>query len=269
VRPFREAARRLVVLFLRVFFGYRARGAARVPKKGPCVIVSNHPSYFDPIFVGAALGRPVYFLAWSALFRAPLLGRIVRAFGAVPLDLDRPGPAAWRAALALLRRGEVVGIFPEGGRTIAPALMNPWKLGAARLACRSGAPIVPVAICGAEDVWPPGRRTPRPGRVSVRFFEPLFPGEARRRDRERERALARKAALLMERAIRRRRRAIARSKYSPQASGRDASEQRDPEEREGHRRDPDGRHGRDHAVAPEVLEDEVRHEEGRADRDQR
>src|SRR5688572_32938106 len=105
----------LIEAAFRVLFTYDCLGEEHVPARGPAVVASNHPSYLDPILLSLQVTRPIRFMAWEKLFNFPLLGALMRAFGAFPVD-TRPGQgrAAYEKARALLEAGEVVGLFPEG-----------------------------------------------------------------------------------------------------------------------------------------------------------
>ena len=127
-------------------------------------------------------------MAWEKPFRIPLLGAVMRAYGAVPVDMKRPGKDSFAEAVRILRRGEALGIFPEGGRTRGGQLMNPIKHGMARLAHLTGAPIVPATISGGRRVWPKKQFLPEPGPIRVTFHQPVRAaaggeGASRRRDR--------------------------------------------------------------------------------------
>lgn len=188
-RPLRDRLARVAAypLFL-LLHGLRWRGVGNVPSCGPAILASNHQSYLDPVLIGLCVQRHVVFLAWRYFYDRPVVGRLMRLCGAVPVDVDAPGPAALRAALATLERGQVVAIFPEGGRTKDGLLCEPHT-GVAALALRTGAPIVPVTIRGAFRAWPPGRMLPVPAPVAVHFGEPIAaaPRDARAGPGERDR----------------------------------------------------------------------------------
>jgi 1-acyl-sn-glycerol-3-phosphate acyltransferase len=162
----------IVHAFLRVFFTLEYRGAENVPERGPVVIAGNHPSYLDPVLIGLVLPRRVYFMAWDKLFTVPVLGAVIRQFGAFPVRLGTRDPNAFAAALEVLRSGKALGIFPEAGRSTG-GVMNPLKTGAARLAISAGAPIVPVTITGAYDAWPSSRLIPFPRKITVKYHAPI------------------------------------------------------------------------------------------------
>ncbi len=166
----------LVEALFRVLFTYECHGQERIPAQGPVVVAANHPSYLDPILLSLEAPRPIRFMAWDALFKVPLLGALMRAFGAFPVDIrSGRGRAAYETAKDLLADGEVVGIFPEGRRSRAGWMEPSLRVGAARLAWETGAVLVPASITGAYRAWPHFRALPRPARIKVRFHEPITP----------------------------------------------------------------------------------------------
>jgi 1-acyl-sn-glycerol-3-phosphate acyltransferase len=172
----------------RVLFTYDCLGEEHLPAQGPAVVAANHPSYLDPILLSLQAPRPIRFMAWDALFRVPLLGPLIRALGAFPVDV-RPGKGreAYEKARSLVQSGEVVGIFPEGKRSRTGWMETSLREGAARLAWETGAPLVPATIAGAYRAWPHFQSLPRPARIRVRFHPPIDP--ASYRDRPEEEAL--------------------------------------------------------------------------------
>src|SRR5438105_3240335 len=146
-RDMRRALIPLVEALFRVLFTYDCRGEENVPARGPAVIAANHPSYLDPLLLSLQVRRPIYFMAWDALFRVPLLGALMRAFGAFPVDIRRGrGREAYEKARALVMAGEVVGLFPEGQRSRAGRMEPRLREGAARLAWETGAVLVAAVL---------------------------------------------------------------------------------------------------------------------------
>src|SRR5690606_35888516 len=91
-------------------------GIENIPAAGPAIIACNHVSYLDPPLLGSALSRPVRFLGKYELFTIPALGAFLRSVQCLPVRRGSLDIRAVRASLAVLRRGEVLGIFPEGTR---------------------------------------------------------------------------------------------------------------------------------------------------------
>jgi 1-acyl-sn-glycerol-3-phosphate acyltransferase len=172
----RDALRAVLEVLFRVLFTYDCVGEEKIPAAGGAIICANHPSYLDPILLSLQVKRPILFMAWDALFRVPLLGGLVRLFGAFPVDTRLGhGHAAYEAARELVREGSLVGIFPEGRRSRAGWMEEKLRAGAARLALETGAPLVPATIRGAFRAWPYFRALPEPAKIHVRFHEPIDP----------------------------------------------------------------------------------------------
>src|ERR1051325_4961327 len=152
----------------RLWFKIEFYGVENIPPEGACLITPNHISYGDPIWLTIPIRRRIYYMAWDKPFRIPVLGLIMRVFGAFPVSLDSVDAAAQRAAKDILRDGRALVIFPEGGRTRTGKLM-PFKMGAFRFALTYGVPIVPVSIKGAEKIWPVGKAFPRAGKLTITY----------------------------------------------------------------------------------------------------
>lgn len=157
----------------RVLFRIEFHGVENIPREGACIIAPNHVSYADPIWITIPIKRRVYYMAWDKPFQIPVLGLMMRMFGAFPVNLDvAADTSAQREAIELLRSDRALVIFPEGGRTKTGKLM-PFKMGAFRLALAHGVPIVPVSIKGAEKIWPVGQILPRPGKLTITYHRPI------------------------------------------------------------------------------------------------
>ena len=158
-----------------LLLGYRARGIEHLPDAGGALLVVNHQSNFDPLFVGLPLQRPVSYMARSTLFPIPFIGWVLRNTYVVPIDREAARAGAIRDLVARLEHGFLVGIFPEGTRTHDGAL-GEFKPGFIALVRRSKLPIVAVGIAGAFEAYPRGH-LPRPGRVRLVFGIPWQPDE--------------------------------------------------------------------------------------------
>jgi 1-acyl-sn-glycerol-3-phosphate acyltransferase len=146
----------------------RVHGAARIPATGPLVLVANHSALVDgPLLFGLA-GRRAVFLVKREMFGGPLGGPL-RAIGQLPVRRGVADVASLRAAVAVLRGGGLVGVFPEGSR--GPGDVATAHHGAAWLARTAGAPVLPVAIRGTRRA-PGARRRLRP-QVDVLVGEPF------------------------------------------------------------------------------------------------
>ena len=163
-------------LVLRLLASVRVEGLENVPRSGPLIVVANHLSNTDPpLVVGwltPAVGRQMHILAKQSIFVGPL-GWFLRSQGVTPVRAGGSDIDAFRAARAILDRGEVLCIFPEGTRSHTGELGQP-KPGVAMLATRSGVPILPVGISGTDRFLGRGQRVPRlRSRIVVRVGRPF------------------------------------------------------------------------------------------------
>lgn len=159
---------------LHAYFRGRIYGAENVPQKGRLIVVANHASDFDPPIVSSCVRRPVSYMAKEELFRVPVLGRAIRWYGAYPVKRGSADRSAIRAALAQLDAGWAVGIFLQGTRTPDARISAP-KLGAALLAAKTQAPLLPVSLWGTQAIITKGSKFPRPVPVTVRIGELINP----------------------------------------------------------------------------------------------
>jgi len=134
-----------------IFKAWRMRvfGTANVPKTGPVIVACNHISYFDPPLLGTACPRRIRYMAKAELFKLPVLGPLITAFGAYPVDRHGTPMAAVRRSVEVLRRGEVIGIFPEGTRNLDGTVQA--HEGVALLASLGKSPVVPAAVVGTGE----------------------------------------------------------------------------------------------------------------------
>ncbi len=171
-------ARPVLLPVLRLLVGLRVEGLEHVPAKGPVLMVANHLHNADPVLLMAAFPRPIRFMAKKELFEVPVIGWIVRQAGAFPVDRSSPvrEVRTLHRTERLLARGMIVGIFPEGMRSVTGGLQEAHP-GVAMLALHSGAPILPTAIFGTEVLPFNGRKGRRRGtgrpRVTVRIGVPF------------------------------------------------------------------------------------------------
>lgn len=183
-----EISKRVVRLVLRLLCRFRVDGGEHEPASGPLLIVSNHVSDLDPLVVGTALRRRVHFMAKVELFRPPLLRWWIRACGGFPVRRGEADRQAFRTARAILEQGGALVMFPEGTRASNLHDLRPPEPGAAWLALRTGAIILPVAVIGTDQVLPRGARRPARGTIRVRIGDAIpVDGGGRGARAERER----------------------------------------------------------------------------------
>lgn len=141
--------RAILTGLLKLLVGYSVQGEKNVPREGPLIVISNHLHNGDPLAVAVAVPRPIHYMAKRELFEVPVLGWIIRRGGTFPVDRGAADRKAIRRADATLAQGIALGMFPEGTRSTSGAIKKPLP-GAAMIALRSGAPILPVAVTGTE-----------------------------------------------------------------------------------------------------------------------
>jgi 1-acyl-sn-glycerol-3-phosphate acyltransferase len=172
----------IVAPLLRILFRPWMEGAENIPDEGAAIIASNHLSFSDSFFLPALMKRRVTFIAKAEYFNTPgLKGRLTAAFfkGVGQLPVDRSGvrgagEAAIRSAIAVIDRGELFGVYPEGTRSPDGKLYRGKVGGLARVALATGAPVIPVAMIDTEKVQPPGQVVPNFGiRPGIRIGRPL------------------------------------------------------------------------------------------------
>ena len=166
--PVLDLFRPSVHALCRAYFSLDLRGIEHIPAEGPLIITPNHQTFADPPLVTIPVRRPIYYMAWNRLFAVPVLGRLIRRLRAFPVEIQTSDGRAVREAVRLLRAGEALMMFPEGGRT-PDGRLQPFKLGAFRLAVAHDTPVLPVTIAGAWEAWPPGRIFPRRGRITLTY----------------------------------------------------------------------------------------------------
>lgn len=159
-----------------VLWRVRVEGREHVPAHGPAVLAANHQSFCDSFFLPLAVTRrKVTYLAKAEYFDSWRTAWFFRAAGQIPIS-RQGGSASERALLAakeVLERGGLIGLYPEGTRTM-DHYVHKGRTGMARLSRECGIPIIPVGIIGTVDVQPVNSRFMRPfKRVTVRFGEPM------------------------------------------------------------------------------------------------
>lgn len=147
-------ARRCLSRPIRGMFRIRFEGSENMPAGGPVILCSNHRSDIDPVLLAAVLPRNMFFMAKASLFKIPLFNLLIRSLGAFPVRRGAGDREAIRRALDIVRRGDVLAMFPEGHRRKEGGEPLRFQSGAARIAAQTGAVILPAAILCEGRVWP-------------------------------------------------------------------------------------------------------------------
>jgi len=152
-------------IILLLFFKLDIKGGDKVPKEGPLVIAINHISPMDPPLLGVIFPRKIHFFAAKELFHIPVVGWVIKHLGVIPVDRRQKDFRSLKKAIELLKKGEVVAIFPQGGipRPDSPNRYN-LKPGVAYLAKKTQSPILCVCVSGTDKAIPRG----------TKFFRKVF-----------------------------------------------------------------------------------------------
>jgi 1-acyl-sn-glycerol-3-phosphate acyltransferase len=168
---FQGAAKRAIGGAMGWWFDLQITHPERMPSDGPVAMCMNHESALDIPAAVAASPRPITFMAKKELFNSSGTARFVHELGGFSVERGAFDLRAVEIALAVLARGQVLGMYPEGTRT--PGELLPFLPGAAWAGLKTGAPLLPVAIQGTEAAMPPHRRVPKRVPIRVSFGEPI------------------------------------------------------------------------------------------------
>lgn len=170
-----RVCRFLLKVWLVLWCRFETRGAEQVPPAGGCILASNHASFLDPPLVGCNLAhRFIRFMARDTLFRNPVFRWWGRRVGVVMLDRTKGDIGAMKAALAVLKAGGILCLFPEGTRT-RDGELQPAKGGIGFLIAKARVPVVPVYVAGSFRAFARGARWVRPRKIIVHYGAPLYP----------------------------------------------------------------------------------------------
>jgi 1-acyl-sn-glycerol-3-phosphate acyltransferase len=182
-----DRTRRVLGPFARRAWGFQLEGFDRLPVDGPAILCPNHVSFLDSAFLMLAVPRRISFVGkaeymddWKTKYLFPALGMI---------PIDRSGGDRSTSALddahAVLQRGELFGIFPEGTRS-RDGVLHKGHTGAARLAFQIGCPIFPVGVLGTREIMPPDAKLPKLRQTcTIRIGEAIHPDRYRHRSDDR------------------------------------------------------------------------------------
>jgi 1-acyl-sn-glycerol-3-phosphate acyltransferase len=161
-------ARVFMTPFFLVYFRYARTGREYARVKGGLIVAANHRSFLDPFAIGGCLPwrRPMHYVAKVELFERRWQGWILSRLGAFPIRRGESDEESMETARLIVERGGAVCIFPEGTRTRRGTLRSPRR-GVGRLALQTGAPVIPAAVLGTENVRRGWRIRPR--KVKVRL----------------------------------------------------------------------------------------------------
>ncbi len=179
-RAIRSILKAGIAAAMAILADVRILGREHLPKEGPLLIVGNHFSFLDPVILIRSAPYPLEFVGGPTTPNAPPWAEVFRkAYGILQIRRGASSRDGLLAAETVLKQKGVLAIFPEGGSWAA--VLRPPRPGAALLAARTNAKIIPVGLDGLVDLFPQARRGRR-ARVTVRFGEPFGPLTLERRD---------------------------------------------------------------------------------------
>ncbi len=160
-------------LLFHIYLPAKVIGRKNMPRKGAVIVIANHVSYIDPIFIGWALQpRLIHYMGKKELFHNKFVRFIITRWGMFPVDRDSFDRHAMTVALTMLKEGAVLGLFPEGTRSSSGELQQ-MRSGAVRFAIKMRCPLLPVAISGTEKSYPRGAKFPKPARLKLNVGQPF------------------------------------------------------------------------------------------------
>lgn len=169
--------RRVCWLVGLLYFRYRRYGYENVPQAGSFILATNHASHLDPPLAGIGImPRVVRYMARDSLAKPPFMSWLLPKLLCVLIDRDKGDVAALRAGIKVLREDGVLGVFPEGTRTLDGEL-QPAKKGIGFLVAKARVPVLPCYLDGTFLALPRGRKWPRPARVRAFYGPPITPEE--------------------------------------------------------------------------------------------
>jgi len=162
----------LAKLLARMFFSMRVIHPERMVESGPLIIAVNHSSFFDPPLAGICSKRGVFYLARKTLLKWPFFGPLFPAMNVIPVERDGNDMSALREVIKKIKEGNAVVLFPEGTRSPDGNLQKA-RAGIGLVIAKTGAPVMPIRICGAYESFPKNAKGLRSSQITVVLGEPI------------------------------------------------------------------------------------------------
>lgn len=161
----------------KIFWFIRYEGRENIPPNNspPFLIVGNHQTYIDPVWICLPMRRRLRYMAFAPAFEWRFIGPLIRYLGAFPVSLDEKASiGAIKESVRTLRDGAVLTIFPEGAREFADGELLEFKTGAVRIAMQAKVPVLPVTVSGGNRIWPQKQKYPKLFRRVTVTYHPLI-----------------------------------------------------------------------------------------------
>lgn len=168
--------KRLIPPIVKLFWVKEANGLQNLPKKGAFIIAANHASYMDHFMMAQLvpyLNRKIHFLAKKEHFETIFKKAWHTYAGAIPIDRDGGDEKALKWAIKALKEGKIIGIHPEGTRSLTGKLQQ-GKTGVARLALAARVPVVPIGLIGTFEILPKGKYLPKFRKAEINIGKPIY-----------------------------------------------------------------------------------------------
>ncbi|OGL40166.1 MAG: hypothetical protein A3C43_09115 [Candidatus Schekmanbacteria bacterium RIFCSPHIGHO2_02_FULL_38_11] len=160
------------VPLFKLYFRLESINAKNIPAKGGVIIVANHSSFIDALFIAATVPRKIGFMMLQSFYKKPVLNWFCRDITCIPVPDNESGHQALRRAIEYLKEGNTLSIFPEGGRSDDGKLKEA-KTGTAFIALKTGIPVIPAGIIGNFKAYSKHHLVPRPYKITVRYGKPM------------------------------------------------------------------------------------------------
>ena len=173
---FYQIVRMIGYLLVHLFWSIEIKGEDSIKQEGPLILAANHVSYLDPIVLGISVKRQIFFITKKEIFEVPFLGLILKSLDAIPVGRNRVNISSMKKSISLLKSGHILGIFPEGTRSLNGNLLE-FNTGMIKIALKTGSPIVPVGINGTYEIYPPQARIPnifKRTMITISFDKPIY-----------------------------------------------------------------------------------------------
>lgn len=157
----------IAIVILKIFFRFKVEGLENIPQKTNFIVVANHSSFLDPVVIGVAIPKKIYWITLSSLYGILWLRWIMNKTQSIPT-----GSSSGKAIYLLLKNRNV-GLFPEGGLSYDGKLRD-FRRGAALLALKTGRPILPCAILGTYEALPRGAKFPKFLPLRIKLGRPIY-----------------------------------------------------------------------------------------------
>ena len=164
-----------------IYFRGEVEGREKVPLEDKLIVVSNHASVFDPPLISAAIPRPVSYMAKKELFDVNGLSGLITSLGAYPVNRAGFDRRAIRQAIGRLDEGWATGIFLQGTRTADGKVDDP-KLGAALIAAKAKAPLLPVCLCGTQKILTSDSKLPKYIKIKIKIGDIIAPPSSTKKE---------------------------------------------------------------------------------------